>query len=80
MNKKETDPHLQTLDHLLWFDYPAAYYTEACPLGNGRLGAMPFGGPVDERVVLNESGVGLDLALRRIGPMPTNIWPRYAVF
>jgi alpha-L-fucosidase 2 len=41
----------------LWFDGPASYYTESCPLGNGRLGAMLFGGVTEERVVLNEAGM-----------------------
>lgn len=41
----------------LWFDGPASYYTESCPLGNGRLGAMLFGGVTEERMVLNEAGM-----------------------
>lgn len=39
----------------LWFETPAETFTESCPLGNGRLGAMVFGGVQHERVVLNES-------------------------
>src|SRR5271170_7064471 len=41
----------------IWFDAPAKNFTESSPLGNGRLGAMMFGGVDDERVVLNESSV-----------------------
>jgi len=41
----------------IWFDAPAANFTESTPLGNGRLGAMMFGGVNDERIVLNESSV-----------------------
>lgn len=41
----------------LWFTTPASTYLESCPLGNGRLGAMDFGGVDDCRVVLNESSV-----------------------
>jgi alpha-L-fucosidase 2 len=41
----------------IWFDAPAANFTESTPLGNGRLGAMMFGGINDERIVLNESSV-----------------------
>ena len=37
----------------LWFDRPAAKWTEALPIGNGRLGAMVFGGPGAERLQLN---------------------------
>jgi len=42
---------------VIWFDVPAAQFTESCPLGNGRLGAMMFGGVSDERIVLNETGM-----------------------
>ena len=33
---------------------PAANWNEALPLGNGRIGAMVFGGPRTERLQLNE--------------------------
>ncbi len=39
----------------LWFDQPATHFTSSCALGNGRLGAMVFGGTTHERIVLNES-------------------------
>lgn len=39
----------------LWYRQPAAKWTEALPIGNGRLGAMVFGGVAQERVQLNES-------------------------
>ncbi|MFD2328306.1 glycoside hydrolase N-terminal domain-containing protein [Cohnella sp. GCM10020058] len=38
----------------LLYDKPAAVWTEALPLGNGRLGAMQFGGAERERIGLNE--------------------------
>lgn len=41
----------------VWFDVPAKDFTESSPLGNGRLGAMMFGGVDEERIVLNESSV-----------------------
>jgi alpha-L-fucosidase 2 len=41
----------------VWFDAPARHFTESCPLGNGALGAMIFGGVDEERIVLNESGM-----------------------
>ncbi|HEV7380391.1 MAG TPA: glycoside hydrolase N-terminal domain-containing protein, partial [Dyadobacter sp.] len=28
----------------LWYDKPAKYWVEALPVGNGRIGAMVFGG------------------------------------
>jgi alpha-L-fucosidase 2 len=38
----------------LWYTAPAAEWTEALPVGNGRLGAMVFGGVGRERLQLNE--------------------------
>lgn len=38
----------------LWYDQPSAKWTDALPLGNGRLGAMVFGGIERERLALNE--------------------------
>jgi alpha-L-fucosidase 2 len=38
----------------LRFNDPAAQFTGSAPLGNGRLGAMVFGNPANERIVLNE--------------------------
>ena len=44
-------------DLLLWFDTPARQFTESLPLGNGRLGAMIYGGVKEERIVLNENSL-----------------------
>lgn len=38
----------------LWYKRPASKWTEALPLGTGRLGAMVFGGVEIERLQLNE--------------------------
>lgn len=42
---------------VLWYDKPAKYWEEALPLGNGRLGAMVYGDPVNEEIQLNEETV-----------------------
>ena len=42
---------------LLWYRQPAGKWVEALPLGNGRLGAMVFGGTATERIQLNEDTV-----------------------
>lgn len=39
--------------HRLRLDHPAAVWTEALPLGDGRLGAMVFGDPRHDRFALN---------------------------
>ncbi len=38
----------------LWYHQPAREWTEALPVGNGRLGAMVFGGVEKDRLQLNE--------------------------
>src|SRR5215204_1194214 len=38
----------------LWYRRPAKEWVEALPVGNGRLGAMVFGGVTRERLQLNE--------------------------
>jgi alpha-L-fucosidase 2 len=38
----------------LWYRRPAVRWEEALPLGNGRLGAMVFGGIAHEHLTLNE--------------------------
>ncbi|WBS04742.1 glycoside hydrolase family 95 protein [Pseudoduganella sp. SL102] len=40
---------------VLHYDKPAAAWTEALPVGNGRLGAMVFGRPGEELLQLNEA-------------------------
>ena len=41
----------------LRYDHPAARWTEALPVGNGRLGAMVFGDPAAEHLQLNEDSL-----------------------
>ncbi len=38
----------------LWYQKPADRWEESLPLGNGRIGAMVFGGPYCDRIQLNE--------------------------
>lgn len=42
-------------DDKLWYLQPAKEWLEALPIGNGRLGAMVFGGINEETIALNES-------------------------
>jgi alpha-L-fucosidase 2 len=41
-------------DLRLWYSEPAKDWNEALPVGNGRLGAMVFGAPQEERLQINE--------------------------
>lgn len=40
--------------YLLWYEQPAKKWVEALPVGNGRMGAMVFGGAPTERIQFNE--------------------------
>ncbi len=39
---------------MLWYAGPASRWLEALPVGNGRVGAMVFGGAAEEKLALNE--------------------------
>ena len=43
----------------LWYGQPAQKWTEALPVGNGRLGAMVFGGVEQEHLQFNENTLWL---------------------
>ncbi len=50
-------PTVQPSPTSLWYRQPAKAWVEALPLGNGRLGAMVFGGAEKERIQLNEETI-----------------------
>ena len=41
----------------LWYTAPAANWSQALPIGNGRLAAMIFGGPAEEHIQFNEDTI-----------------------
>ncbi len=41
----------------LWYNQPATHWEEALPIGNGRLGAMVYGGVANELIQLNEESI-----------------------
>ena len=45
--------YTQISDPELWYKQPAAKWTEALPVGNGRLGAMVFGDFQHENIQIN---------------------------
>ena len=56
-------------DLKLWYQKPAEVWTEALPVGNGRIGAMVFGRVGDELIQLNEA------TLWSGGPVKKNLNP-----
>jgi alpha-L-fucosidase 2 len=51
----------------LWYETPAEQWTDALPVGNGRLGAMVFGRALKERIQLNEDTIWAG------PPVPTDV-------
>ena len=48
-------PVLSQTDNHLWYNKPAEKWTEALPIGNGRMGAMIYGGVQEDHLQFNES-------------------------
>ncbi len=51
---KKTPVSRKSANSVLWYDKPAQKWAEALPVGNGRLGAMIYGGTEKELIQLNE--------------------------
>ncbi len=54
-------------DLTLWYEQPAKKWTEAMPMGNGRMAAMVYGGTASERLALNEESLWAGL--------PNDVYP-----
>ncbi|MEP0367652.1 MAG: glycoside hydrolase family 95 protein [Cyclobacteriaceae bacterium] len=61
----------------LWYDEPATEWFEALPLGNGRLGAMVFGGVNEDHLQLNEESLWAGMPEN---PYPEDVGKHYAKF
>ncbi len=55
-------------EHLLSYTHPAENFSEALPLGNGRIGAMVYGRTDRERISLNEDSVWSGGPRSRVNP------------
>lgn len=58
----------QQNDLKLWYNQPAQTWEEALPVGNGRLGAMVYGDPVNENIQLNEETIWAGSPYRNDNP------------
>ncbi|WP_240477927.1 glycoside hydrolase family 95 protein [Cyclobacterium amurskyense] len=61
----------------LWYTSPADEWLEALPIGNGRLGAMIFGGVKEEQIQLNEESLWAGMPE---DPYPEDVQKHYAAF
>ena len=60
----------------LWYNQPAQNWLEALPVGNGRLGAMVFGGVEKEHLQLNEDTVWDGHKRDRVNPEALKTLPQ----
>ncbi|MCD7806554.1 MAG: glycoside hydrolase family 95 protein [Lachnospiraceae bacterium] len=59
----------------MWYRHPAREWEEALPLGNGRLGAMVYGGVREECIQVNEESMWYGGPVNRINPDAGKILP-----
>lgn len=60
----------------LWYQAPAAEWEEALPIGNGRVGAMVYGGTDRELLQVNEESIWYGGAVERLNPDAKEHLPR----
>jgi alpha-L-fucosidase 2 len=60
----------------LWYNQLAKQWVEALPIGNGRLGAMVFGNPSQEKIQLNEITVWAGQPNRNDNPDAKEVLPK----
>lgn len=56
-SRKETSPQTQRSELILRYDRPAQNWNQALPIGDGRLGAMIYGGVSQDEYQLNEDTI-----------------------
>ncbi|MBO4604355.1 MAG: glycoside hydrolase N-terminal domain-containing protein [Clostridiales bacterium] len=61
---------------ILSFERPASDWNEALPIGNGRMGAMVFGGVATELLQLNEDSIWYGAPKDRINPSAREYLPK----
>lgn len=60
----------------LWYTAPATCWEEALPIGNGRLGAMIYGEPRNEKLQLNEESMWYGGYMNRLNPSAREHLPK----
>jgi len=63
-----TPVRLTAADPVLWYRHPAQKWGDSLPVGNGRLGAMVYGGVAHEHIQLNEDTVWNGKKRDRVNP------------
>ena len=66
----------QQNDLQLWYNNPAQNWTDALPVGNGRLGGMVFGNYVKENIQLNEESIWAGSKINNNNPQAKTHLPK----
>jgi len=66
----------ETRQNVLWYARPSWEWLQALPLGNGRIGAMVFGGIDEERIPLNEGTLWAGSPYDPVNPKAKAVIPR----
>jgi alpha-L-fucosidase 2 len=69
---------MQGRENSLWYTRPADEWVQALPIGNGRMGAMVFGGISSERLQLNEDSFFSGGPYNPVNPQAREALPRIA--
>jgi hypothetical protein len=64
-----------TASNTIWFSKPSAQWTDALPIGNGRLGAVVHGGYGMEQIGLNEDSIWSGGLQKRVNPKSSAAFP-----
>ena len=67
---------MQGRENRLWYTRPADEWVQALPIGNGRMGAMVFGGIASERLQLNENSFFSGGPYNPVNPQARESLPR----
>ena len=67
---------MQGRENRLWYTRPADEWVQALPIGNGRMGAMVFGGIASERLQLNENSFFSGGPYNPVNPQAREALPR----
>ena len=63
-------------ESLIWYDRPAQTWTQALPLGNGKIGAMVYGNVAAERIQLNEESIWAGQPNTNVNPSARDYLPQ----
>ena len=68
--------HGHAQESQIWYDHPAKTWTQALPVGNGKIGAMVYGNVAAERIQLNEESIWAGQPNTNVNPSAHDYLPQ----